>query len=72
MQERVPRRVKLRLLNLSPASGSLYVRDVAGKRLVRNGNGDTWTPDALAEGIPLELPPQERVVLSLAVDSRDL
>jgi hypothetical protein len=64
--------VKLRLSNLSPASGALYVRDVTGKHLVRNGNGDLWTPDALEEGIPLELPPQERVVLALAVDPRDL
>ena len=72
MQERTPRRVKLRLSNLSPASGALYVRDVTGKQLVRNGNGDVWTPDALEKGIPLELPPQERVVLALAVDPRDL
>lgn len=65
MQEREPRRAKLRLSNLTPASGALYVRDVAQKRLVENGGRKTWTAAELAEGVPLELPPQERVVLVL-------
>jgi len=67
MQERSSRRVKLRLSNLSPASGSLYVWDVAAKRLVLNGERGTWSIAELAEGIPLNLPPQERVVLAFTV-----
>lgn len=71
MQERAPRRAKLRLANLSPASGALYVWDVAAKRRICRGDRETWTAAELAEGIPLELPSQERVVLAFTAERPD-
>ena len=62
LNDREPRRVQLRLLNLSGASADRFVaRDaIAGKTLCDHPLGFY-----AAKGIPLVLPPQERVVLTL-------
>ena len=72
MQERAQRKAKLRLSNLDQSAGGLYVWNVAQKRLICNGERDTWALAELADGIPLDIPPQERVVLALSVASPEL
>ena len=42
--------------------------DPVAKRIVRPKEGkDTWTPAELAKGVPVTIPPQTRVLLTLTV-----
>ena len=60
MGEHAPRHVRLRLTGLD-GQGPWRVRNpVTGTIFNRDGG---WTPAMLADGIDLELPPQERVIL---------
>ena len=68
MQDLDTRRAKLRLMHLSPGSGEFYVWNPVEKRLLAPSGKETWSPAELAAGVPIELPPQERVLLTLTTE----
>lgn len=51
-------------LNLND-SGSFYLYDVIGKRILLNGSSAQWTAQDLKRGFRIVLPSQQRVVLTL-------
>ncbi len=66
MNDMKTRRVRLRLDHLQPSTtGSFVLRDPVAKRVIQCGAKDRWTAEDLAAGVPLELPVQERVLLTL-------
>ena len=50
--------------NVAPGGG-YRLTDAATGRVIPNGNSAVWTSADLARGIPLAIPPQERVLLRL-------
>ncbi len=68
IQELETRQARLRLANLSSGSGEFHVWNPVAKQIVRPKEGkDTWTPAELAKGVPVTIPPQTRVLLTLTV-----
>jgi len=65
MNDTATRRVTLRLNHLTPVAGGVRVYDPVAKRYLSKDGRDVWTAADLAAGLPLELPPQERVLLVL-------
>ena len=65
MHETSLRKVRLVLSGLQPGSGGFRVENPVSKKVYRKGGAELWTAADLEEGIFLELPPQERVLLVL-------
>jgi hypothetical protein len=63
MQETLARRARLRLSGLLPNAQSFTVEDPVSKRTYLKNGQKTWTNADLEDGVPVELPPQERVLL---------
>ena len=51
-------------LNLND-SGSFYLYDIVGKRILLNGGSAQWTAQDLRRGFRIVLPSQQRVILTL-------
>ena len=54
-----------RLIWNVPREGRYRLTDVPTGRAIPNGDAAVWTAADLARGIPLAIPPQERVLLRL-------
>ena len=49
--------------------GDFHLSDPVSGRIVKNGESETWNAESLAKGIPVAVPPQERVLLRLSRDA---
>ena len=52
-------------LNLSGREQQFYLCDTVNRRLITNSGKETWSLKELARGVVLNIPPQERVILTL-------
>ena len=68
MRETSVRMVRLVLSGLLPGSGGFSVENPVLKKVYCKDGEELWTAADLEEGILLELPPQERVLLVLKDD----
>ena len=69
MLEQSTRRARLRLVNLEPGKGAFRVWDPVGKKAYTVNGKELWTAKDLADGIQVELPSQERVLLVLTASN---
>lgn len=66
MNDTTTRKVRLRLNHLlSSSTGAFVLRDAVAKCVIPCGEKNTWTADELSKGVLLELPVQERVLLTM-------
>ena len=65
MGETSARKAKLRLSGLLPGGQGFIVEDPLSKRAYLKNGQKVWTEADLEDGVPVELPPQERVLLVL-------
>ena len=66
MSDTMTRAAKLQL-NLSGKDERFYCADIVNRRIISNGSRENWSIKELADGIVLNIPPQERVILTLTV-----
>lgn len=63
MQETLTRKAWLRLSGLLSGAHGFTIEDPISKRAYLKNSRRTWTDADLEDGVPVELPPQERVLL---------
>ena len=70
MSDMTTRAARLKL-NLQNSSGEFYLCDIVKKRLIANKNKVTWSSGELSSGVVLNIPPQERVILTMVRNRPD-
>ena len=63
MQETLTRKARLRLSGLLSGAHGFTIEDPISKRAYLKNSRRTWTDADLEDGVPVELPPQERALL---------